>query len=81
MRAALQEREDLITAAAAASLDEAIEHGASWVAKLGKPERVRVTASSGVDWRCASPCTATALIAESPCPSAHRTEWPPAAGS
>lgn len=37
MRAALQEREDLITTAAAASLDEAIEHGASWVAKLGKP--------------------------------------------
>ncbi|WGH84865.1 hypothetical protein [Auritidibacter ignavus] len=37
MRVALQEREDLITTAAAASLDEAIECGAAWVAKLGKP--------------------------------------------
>lgn len=37
MRVALQERENLITTAAAASLDEAIEHGASWAAKLGKP--------------------------------------------
>ncbi|TSI14229.1 AAA family ATPase [Brevibacterium aurantiacum] len=37
MRVALQEREELITTAAAASLDEAIEHGASWVAKLGRP--------------------------------------------
>ena len=37
IRIALQEREDLITTAAATSLDEAIEHGASWVAKLGKP--------------------------------------------
>ncbi|MBU8580066.1 hypothetical protein ACH0B7_14935, partial [Brevibacterium luteolum] len=37
MRTALQERENLITTKATAALDEAIEHGASWVAKLSTP--------------------------------------------
>ncbi|WP_346035210.1 MobF family relaxase [Brevibacterium picturae] len=37
LRSALWAREDLITTAAAGSLDEAMQRGASWVAKLGRP--------------------------------------------
>lgn len=37
MRVALGQREDLITAAACTALDEAVEHGATWVTQLGTP--------------------------------------------